>query len=55
MRSPRLALAPAAMAGVNNQRRSDQTIPNLPARSSAFHWLAPYFLSAPCQQCNTNP
>jgi hypothetical protein len=32
-----LALAPTAMAGVNNQWRSDQTISDLPARASAFH------------------
>jgi hypothetical protein len=32
-----LALAPTAMAGVNNQRRSDQTISDLPASASAFH------------------
>ena len=37
MRGPGLALAPAAMAGMNNQRCSDQTIPDLPARASAFH------------------
>jgi hypothetical protein len=26
------------VAGVDNQWRSDQTIPNLPARASAFHF-----------------
>ncbi len=37
MRGPGLALAPPAMAGMNNQRRSDQTISDLSARASAFH------------------
>src|ERR1700745_1672332 len=37
MRGSGLALAPTAMAGMNNQRRSDQTISNLSARASAFH------------------
>ena len=39
MRSPGLALAPTAMAGMNNQRCSDQTISDLPAGASAFHFL----------------
>jgi hypothetical protein len=37
MRGPGLALTPTAMAGMDNQWRSDQTITNLPARASAFH------------------
>ncbi len=37
MRGPGLALTPTAVAGMDNQWRSDQTIPNLPARASAFH------------------
>ena len=37
MRSPGLALAPTAVAGMNNQRRSDQTISDLPAGASTFH------------------
>ena len=37
MRSPGLALAPAAMAGMNNQWRSDQTISDSTARASAFY------------------
>jgi hypothetical protein len=36
MRGPGLALAPTAMAGMNNQRRSDQTISDLPAGASAL-------------------
>lgn len=37
MRGPRLALAPTAMASMDNQWRSDQMISDLPARASAFH------------------
>ena len=37
MSGPGLALAPTAMAGMNNQWRSNQTISDLPARASAFH------------------
>jgi len=37
MRGPGLALAPSAMASMNNQWRSDQTISDLPACASAFH------------------
>jgi hypothetical protein len=37
MRGPGLALAPPAMAGMNNQWRSDQTISDLPTSASAFH------------------
>jgi hypothetical protein len=37
VRGPGLALTPTAVAGMDNQWRSDQTIPNLPARASAFH------------------
>ena len=37
MRGSGLALAPAAMTGMNNQWRSDQTISDLPARAK---WLA---------------
>jgi hypothetical protein len=37
---PGLALAPTAMAGMNDQWRSNQTISDLPASASAFHvWL----------------
>ena len=32
-----LPLTPTAMASMNNQRRSDQTISDLPAGASAFH------------------
>ena len=39
MHGPGLALAPTAMAGMNNQWRSDQTISDLPARASPFHVL----------------
>jgi hypothetical protein len=39
MRRPGLALTPTAMAGMDNQWRSDQTISDLPARASAFHVL----------------
>ena len=34
---PGLALAPTAMAGMNNQRHSDQMISDLSTRASAFH------------------
>ena len=37
MRGPGLALAPAAMTGMNDQGFSDQTISDLSARASAFH------------------
>jgi len=37
MRGPGLALAPTAMAGMDNQWRSDQTISYAPACASAFH------------------
>ena len=37
MRGSGLALAPTAMASMDNQWRSDQTISDLPARASAFH------------------
>src|SRR5262249_12370396 len=37
MRGPSLPLAPSAMASVNNQWCSDQTISNLSASASAFH------------------
>ena len=37
MRGPGLALAPTAMAGMNNQWRSDQTISDSTARASAFY------------------
>jgi hypothetical protein len=37
MRGPGLALTPTAVAGMDNQWRSDQTISDLPARASAFH------------------
>ena len=39
VRGPGLALAPTAMAGMDDQRRSDQAISDLPARASAFHVL----------------
>ena len=38
MRGPGLALAPTAMTSMNNQWRSDQTVSDLPARASAFHF-----------------
>ena len=41
MRGPGLALAPTAMAGMNNQWCSDQTISDLSARASAFHVRLP--------------
>ena len=41
MRGPRLALAPTAMTGMNDQWCSDQTISDLPARASAFHVRLP--------------
>jgi hypothetical protein len=37
MRGPSLALAPTAMAGMNDQWLSDQTISDLPTRTSTFH------------------
>ena len=37
MGGPGLALAPTAMASMDNQWRSNQTISDLPARASAFH------------------
>jgi hypothetical protein len=37
MGGPRLALAPTAMASMDNQWRSNQTISDLLARASAFH------------------
>jgi hypothetical protein len=37
MRGSSLALAPSAMASMNNQWWSDQTISNLPASACAFH------------------
>jgi hypothetical protein len=37
VRGPGLALAPTAVASMNNQWRSDQTISHLPARAPAFH------------------
>ena len=37
MRGPGLPLAPTAMASMNDQWRSNQTISDLPARASAFH------------------
>ena len=39
MHRPGLALAPTAMAGMNEQWRSNQTISDLPAGASAFHVL----------------
>src|SRR5262249_30428165 len=38
MRGPGLALAPTAMTSMNNQWRSDQTISDMPARASTFHF-----------------
>ena len=37
MRCPGLALTPAAMTGMNDQWRSNQSILDLPASASAFH------------------
>ena len=37
MRCPGLPLTPTAMAGMNDQWRSSQTISDLPASASAFH------------------
>ena len=37
MRGPCRALTPTAMAGMDNQWRSDQKISELPARAPAFH------------------
>ena len=37
MRCPGLALAPTAVAGMDDQGGSDQPISDLPARASAFH------------------
>ena len=37
MRCPGLALTPAAMTGMNDQWRSNQSISDLPASASAFH------------------
>ena len=42
MCGPGLALAPTAMAGMNNQWCSDQTISDLSARASAFHVRLPH-------------
>jgi hypothetical protein len=37
MRCPGLALTPAAMTGMNDQWRSNQSVSDLPASASAFH------------------